>query len=61
MIKQTANQEKGFDGSIPNGNSFVLYTTAEWLTTYNLTSINLQKKNLKNPGFKSLFIFLDVY
>ena len=26
-----------------------------------LTSINLQKKILKNPVFKSTFIFLDVY
>ena len=30
-------------------------------TIVRLTSINLQKKNLKNPVFKSTFIFLDVY
>ena len=26
-----------------------------------LTSINLQKKSLKNPVFKSTIVFLDVY
>ena len=30
-------------------------------TIVRLTSINLQKKILKNPVFKSTFIFLDVY
>jgi hypothetical protein len=31
------------------------------LTIVRLTSTNLQKKILKNPVFKSTFIFLDVY
>jgi hypothetical protein len=37
------------------------YSTDCIETIVRLTSINLQKKILKNPVFKSTFIFLDAY